>query len=151
MGIDANFYFRTSITPDNVMTALKTIGRTNVEFRSTNSPNYVQILFNSNQDGWEKRSMHFFFNSSDGFGFDCNHISLKSDDESIQIFEELASMIGGVLQRYDYENNAEMFQKPGCGDFRWLVDQYYLRNNMTPRNADQDIKAFVKWNRKDEV
>jgi hypothetical protein len=146
MGVDSNFYFRTSINPDDIMKALEALGRTGIKYEPTTSPGYVQILFDSNTEGWNKRQMHFFHNISNCFGFECNHVSLRANDESVEVFTQLAKMIGGLVQKSDCsDNTVEMYETPGSGNIRWLLEQYFLKNVEPPRDSKDQVREFTAF------
>ena len=151
MGVDTKLLVRPSIGANDIMTALKALGKTEVEYKATHTPEYAIILFKSDVAGWEKRSISFFYNISGYLGTPMNMLSLGHNIESVELFKQLANMIGGLFQEMDYDNTWEMVDVPGDGNIRWLLEQYFLRTPKTPSNANEQIEDFVNFNKKDLV
>jgi hypothetical protein len=146
MGVDAHFFVRSSVSGEDIVTALKALGKTNVRWQSTSvAPGYFNIFFDS-KDKENQRMIHFHSNVQDEyFGMNCHLLSLRSNEESIEVFKALAAIFGGVLQEQDCDDYAEIYRVPGAGNFRWLVEQFYANNPNVEGNSSDEIEAFVKW------
>ena len=145
MGVDTRLLVRTSVSAEDVMEALKALGKTNVEYKATFTPSYCNIIFDATTKGWDKRMIHFHYNSSEDFGVPMNLLSLRYNDESVEILKTLAQIFGGIFQETDYDNQWESCQVPGQGNIRWLIDQYFLHTNNAPDDCDSQIEGFVKF------
>lgn len=142
MGVDAKLFIRPEVTAKQVIEALENVlGYKNVKFRPTHTPEYVTLNFKSKIYS-HNRSPNFFYGVKDDyFGMACNLISMGADEESEKILETLATIFGGVLQRQDTTDDAEIFRMPGAGNLRWLVDQYFIHTGAEDVEPDQ----FLVW------
>ena len=154
MGVDTHFFVRTDIGPREVERALIAMGKKNVNVKNAmdSCPGYVQIYFDSNIPEWNRRQLNFHFNvKGDYFGMTCNLLSLRMNEEGQTILETLAKMFGGIYQPSDTTEDCVIYQPPGSGNIRWVLEQYFASNVKTPHNCDDQIKAFVEYNKKGEV
>ena len=142
MGVDTKFYTDTSNQAEDIMQALKTIGACNITASPTSAPYFTQIRFNYKD---ENRMLNFFAGTTSYMGMATNMMSLSAHGQAVEIMTRLAKMFGGILQESDCDNKVEMFDKPGEGNLRWLLDQYYINNENTPNNSKEDLEAFVKF------
>lgn len=151
MGVDINFFVRPQVGPEEIQLALRTIGIPVVEFKSTHTPEFTVILLKY-EDSDKNRAVNFFFNVHDSyFGMPCNMLSMRLNDQSEEIMERLAKMFGGILQRSDTTNDCEMFQVPGSGNLRWLLERYYAMNENTPdAEGHEDLEHFTEYVKKDK-
>ncbi len=152
MGVDCKFYVRPKIGPREIITALEALGKKNVRYEHTHDPSYVTIYFDrKNGDG--QRMISFFFNLSDEyFGMNCNLLSLRANEESEEVFRQLAEMFGGILQPSDCTDDCEMYSVPGSGNIRWLIEQYFAKHPNAPDDCDKQIQDFTdfavnRWNK----
>lgn len=151
MGVDACFFVRPTIMPNEIITALKALGNKNVRYEHSQvAPDYLNIFFES-KDGERTRMIHFHFNVQDSyFGMPCNLLSLRSDEESIEVFTQLAKIFGGILQQSDCTNDCEMFQVPGAGNIRWLLEQFFAKNPGVSEDSEVQLAKFAEWSRENE-
>lgn len=142
MGVDTKFYTDTSNQAEDIMQALKTIGAKDIIALPTQTPYYTQIKFIYKDD---TRVISFFAGTNEYMGMTTNMMSLNAYGDAVEIMTRLAKMFGGLLMKNDCDRECEMFDEPGQGDLRWLLDQYYISNENTPRNSGEDLEAFVKF------
>jgi len=146
MGVDVHFFTDINNGPEETMKALNTIGAENITFLPPDyyAPEYSRISF-SYKD--ENRMISFHGNSGAGYiGLPSHMLSLSAWGSAVEILEKLASMFGGVLDRNDCNTgNAELFQIPGHGSMRWMMEQYYAKNENTPSNYEEDLANFIKY------
>lgn len=144
MGVDTKLYISSDIQPEDVVLALKALGKTNVEWKPTSvAPGYLNIFFDSKDEG-RRRMIHFHYHTNE-FGMSNNQISLRNDEESVEVFTCLAKMFGGVFQESDYTDDCVMFSKPGSGNIRWLLNRFFATNPEISEDSDLQVKAFFDW------
>lgn len=142
MGVDTKFYTSTKNQAEDIMKALKTIGAKHITAIPTSSPCFTQIRFNYKD---ENRMISFFANTIENMGMEVNSMSLSAHGDAVEIMTRLARMFGGVLEEDDCKDSAKIFQAPGTGNLRWLLEQYYASNENTPNTSEEDLEAFVKF------
>ncbi len=146
MGVDAKFYVRPEIGPEEIIEALKALGHKNVRYQPTSvAPHFLHIFFDSNQFD-EQRMIAFFFNRKDEyFGMTCNLLSLGSNEESIKVFTQLAKIFGGVVQESDCTDDATIYRVAGGGNIRFLVERYFATNPDVSEDCDEQLEGFNKF------
>ena len=153
MGVDSKYFVRTEVCVEMIMDALKALGKENVSWQpAQTAPNHINIFFDSNDNNWGKRKINVFLGVKDSyFGMPCNMLDLSSNEEAHDVFTALAKMFGGIVQKDDRTRDCEIYQVPGAGDFRWLLERYYSRNPEVSRHCKIQIKDFIKWYERDEL
>lgn len=147
MGVDTKLFVRTTVSPEDIVEALKALGKKDVEWKPTTvAPGYCNIFFKSETKGWDKRMIHFHHNlGEESLGIPSNLMSLNQNEEAEKVFEQLAKIFGGVLQRTDTIDDCEMYRTAGYGNVRWLLDRFFACNPNISEDSEKQVEAFQKW------
>jgi hypothetical protein len=150
MGVDARLYVSSKWKLDDIKTVIESYLRFKVKIESNHKISPGFFYFHLMRDKKEKRTIAVFMNCNTALGT-VTYLSLRSDNEAIGILKKIAEVLGGHLNKQDFD---DMFDEiPGMFDKDDGLPYFYkyavLHNEML---NDNDLKglneSIKKWQKK---
>jgi hypothetical protein len=145
MSISANLF----MSPEradlgDVKDTIEKLFETKIEIDTQRYPDYQVWNFKLDKKNW--RTMFVHMNSRYG-GFTGTLFSLGSDDQSIEFFEKIASIYGGLLQENDCKDDwRDISGKLDSHDgLSYFVKYAFTHHDIDPRNLTALAKVIDDW------
>lgn len=108
MGVDSKLFVSNSWSVEDIKDVIESQLDVKVEINSTHTPEYCLFTFPSSVNNNEKRSMSVHIDT-EYHGFKGKLLTLRYNDEAVNIFKKIGEILGGFFCEQDWNDNYQGF------------------------------------------